>query len=146
MMNISLALECLKGIRVTADRLNDLSLQQGLLDLQGQLLTLQVSVLEREVENRTLLNELSRLKECRVTDRKLERVFGAYMLVESPRDKRGPYCVSCWDSKQVLQELLDAGSSVGYCPACKSELVIGPVDASATPARPRLTPLCTAAI
>jgi hypothetical protein len=146
MIDIALALNSLKALRATAERLQNLPLQQSLLDLQGQLLTLQVSVLEQEVENRTLVNELSRLRECRETERKLERVFGAYMLVESPREKFGPYCVSCWDSKQVLQELVDAGATVGYCPSCKSQLVIGPVDASGAGARNRSPSLRNASL
>jgi hypothetical protein len=147
MINVSLALDNLRTIRAAVDRLQDLSLQQSLLDLQGQLLTIQVAVLEQQVENRTLQNELSRLEECRETDRKLERVFGAYMVVDGPRDRRGPYCVSCWDNKQVLQALVDAGdTAVGYCPSCKSEPVVGPIDASRTAARIRATPLMSAAI
>lgn len=128
MLNVTQALERLKSIRVLADRLNDLPLQQELLDLQGQLLTLQVVALEQQIEHRTMQFELARLEECRETQRKLERVFGAYMKVEGPRDRSGPYCVPCWDGKQVLQILVEAGTAVGYCPSCKSEPDIGPAN------------------
>ena len=69
MNNIAVALEKLRLIRIAADRVNDLGLQQSLLDLQGQLLAVQVSVLEKEVERRELVNEITRLRECRETER-----------------------------------------------------------------------------
>lgn len=127
MVNVSLAMETLRTIRAAAERLHDMSLQQAVLDLQGQLLSLQVAALEQQVENRSLQIELARVTECRETERKLERVFGAYMLVDGLRDRRGPFCVACWDRRQQLQPLVDTDRGAGYCPVCKAEPVLGPV-------------------
>ena len=96
MINFTSALEMLKTVRNSANHLNDATLKQHLLDLQGHLLNLQVQVLEQQVDNRGLQNEVVRLRECLATERRLERVFDAYMVVESANKKRGPFCVTCW--------------------------------------------------
>ena len=121
MINFTNALEMLKAIRAASNVSNDSPIKQGLLDLQGQLLNLQVHVLEQQVENRSLQNEVVRLRECLATERNLERVFDAYMLVESSGTRRGPFCASCWNRKQLLQSLVEAGEGTGYCPACKDK-------------------------
>jgi hypothetical protein len=128
MANLAPALENLRIIRSAAERLQDTPLQQSLLDLQGQLLSLEVAVFEQQVENRALQAEVNRLAECRNIDHKLERCYGAYMLVQGPHDRQGPFCVACWDRRQWLQTLVPTGRNVGYCPSCKSEPIIGEVD------------------
>lgn len=119
MINFTNALEMLKAVRAAASQLNDPTLKQHLLDLQGHLLNLQVQVLEQQVDNRGLQNEVVRLRECLATERRLERVFDAYMVVESATKKRGPFCAACWNKKQMLQALIEGAGGMGYCASCK---------------------------
>lgn len=119
MINFTSALEMLKVVRANTNHLNDLTLKQHLLDLQGHLLNLQVQMLEQQVDHRGLQNEVVRLGECLATERRLERVFDAYMVSESPTKKRGPFCVACWNNKQILQALVQAEAGLGYCPSCQ---------------------------
>jgi hypothetical protein len=120
MASFSSAFELLQAARTAARELGSASVLQALLDLQGELLQLQVQTLEAQVENRELSNHLTRLRDNFSVQRKLERAADAYMLVESMDDRRGPYCAECWDTRDVLQLLLDAGEGTAYCPHCKS--------------------------
>ncbi|MEP6764244.1 MAG: hypothetical protein ABJB66_08045 [Gemmatimonadaceae bacterium] len=121
MINFTTVLEMLKSVRTSTNHLNDAMLKQNLLDLQGHLLNLQVQMLEQQVDNRGLQNEVVRMRECLATERRLERVFDAYMVVESPTRKRGPFCAVCWNKRQTLQALVEGGEGLGYCPSCKSK-------------------------
>ena len=121
MINFTTALDLLKALRVNTNHLSDPILKQQLLDLQGHLLNLQVQVLEQQVESRGLQNEVVRLRECLATERRLERVFDAYMVIESPDKRRGPFCAHCWNSKHMLQALVGAEDGFGYCPSCKDK-------------------------
>jgi hypothetical protein len=125
MLSFMEPLESLKGMRTIVDGLNNAPLKQGLLDLQGQLLTLQVQVLEQQVEMAALVAEVTRLRDYRDIDRKLSREYDAYVLVESAKDRRGPFCMHCWNRKQLLQPLVEAGAGVGYCPSCKETFRTG---------------------
>lgn len=125
MINFTSALELLRSVRGTARELDNDQISQGLLDLQGLLLMLQVQVLEQQVEARNLQSEATRLRSCLTTARKLERVHDSYFVVNNEADVRGPYCVSCWDRRDVLQALVDANDNAGYCPNCKSKVKTG---------------------
>lgn len=133
MITFTNALELLRNIRTTAQNVDDGSIAQGLLDLQGQLLSLQILALEQQVENRAMLNETIRLQSCLATARKLERVNDSYFLVQNEADIRGPYCVVCWDRRDVLQALVEAGDSAGYCPNCKTKVKTGKPNRFAVP-------------
>jgi hypothetical protein len=119
MINFGSALELLRTVRNSANEAGNAPVAQGLLDLQGQLLHLQVQMLEQQFENRSLQNETIRLRTCRLTERKMQRSVEAYVIMDDDSRVRGPYCVGCWETRDVLQELLDAGENSGYCPRCK---------------------------
>lgn len=133
MITFTNALELLRSIRTAALDVDSNSIAQGLLDLQGQLLSLQILALEQQVENRALLNETIRLQSCLSTARKLERVNDSYFLVQNEADIRGPYCVVCWDRRDVLQSLVEAGDAAGYCPNCKTKVKTGTLNRFAAP-------------
>ena len=138
MINFTNVLELLRNIRTAAHGVDNGLIEQGLLDLQGQLLTLQILSLEQQVENRSLQMEANRLSQCLATARKLERVYDSYFLINNEVDVRGPYCVSCWDRRDVLQSLVEAGESAGYCPNCKSKVRTGkPIMFAPTPSLKR---------
>lgn len=133
MINFSNSLELLRSIRTIAQETDNGPMAQGLLDLQGQLLGLQVQVLEQQVEGRALQNETTRLRSCLATARKLERVHDSYFLMQNEADVRGPYCVTCWDRRDVLQALVEAGDNAGYCPNCKTKVRTGKPSRFAAP-------------
>lgn len=135
MINFTNALELLRNIRTAAHDVDNGFIEQGLLDLQGRLLALQILALEQQVDNRSLQAETIRLTQCLATARKLERVHDSYFLVNNDVDVRGPYCVSCWDRRDVLQSLVEAGECAGYCPNCKTKVRTGkPARFGAVPA------------
>ncbi|MEO7361246.1 MAG: hypothetical protein ABI120_13020 [Gemmatimonadaceae bacterium] len=119
MIHFTYLLDLLRNLRATAQAVGNGSISQGLLDLQGQLLHLQVRVLEQQVQLRLVQDEAARLRGCLTTARRLQRVNEAYFVVKSETDVQGPYCVTCWDRREVLQELVEAGAGAGYCPNCK---------------------------
>lgn len=125
MINFTNALDLLRTIRSEAQELDNGTISQGLLDLQGRLLALQIQSLEQQVDNRALQAEAIRLSSCLATARRLERVNECYFLINDEADVRGPYCVSCWDRKDVLQPLVEAGENAGYCPNCKAKVKTG---------------------
>jgi len=120
MIQFSNVLDLLRILRGTAQSLGLAPISQGLLDLQGQLLHLQVQVLEQQMETRLMQDEAARLRGCLTTARRLQRVHEAYFVVNSDTDVRGPYCVTCWDRREVLQALVEAEEGAGYCPNCKA--------------------------
>ncbi|MDQ6611611.1 MAG: hypothetical protein M3Y64_04185 [Gemmatimonadota bacterium] len=126
MINFTNALELLNRIRASANLSADITLKQHLLDLQGQLLNLQVQMLEQHVENGRLQNEVTRFQECLATERGLKRHFDAYMVTDVCGRLSGPFCASCWASKQRLEPLVEAGNGLGYCPLCKQTARIAP--------------------
>ena len=119
MVNFTNTLNSLRNLRVAAQEIGHAEIAQGLLDLQGHLLGLQVQVLERQVEVRLLQTEATRLRGCLTTARQLQRVNDAYYLVKNEEPARGPYCLRCWDRREMLQGLVEVEEGVGYCPNCK---------------------------
>jgi hypothetical protein len=124
-INFSGVLRQLYALRDLARETDNEGLQQGLLDMQGMLLSLQVQALEHQVESRLVQNEAIRLRNCLTMARKMERVEDAYYVVYSGADVRGPFCVTCWDRRDILQGLIEADDEVGYCPTCKDKVRTG---------------------
>ncbi|GEM_PF-2296621 len=120
MANFSSAFELLQAARTAAREHGNAALSQAMLDLQGELLQLQVQTLEDQLEIRELSNHVTRLRANLVVQRKLELAEEAYVLVENSDEVRGPYCATCWDRRDVLQLLLNAGDERAYCPTCKT--------------------------
>ena len=119
MINFSNALDSLQHLRGAAQKAGDAQITQGLLDLQGELLGLQVQMLEQQVDARMFQDEAVRLRGLLSTARRLERVNDVYYLLQANGEEFGPYCKFCWDRREMLQTLVDAGEGAGYCPNCK---------------------------
>ena len=119
MADYSSAFLLLQASRTAARELGSAPVSQSLLDLQGELLQLQAQELELQLENRSLTTDVTRLRTSLAVQRKLTRALDAYLLVESEEDVRGPYCITCWDSREVLQLLVDAGEGMAYCRTCQ---------------------------
>jgi hypothetical protein len=75
--------------------------------------------MEQQIEDQTMQSTLRKLRWSLSIQRKLERRFDAYVLVKSKNDVRGPYCVTCWDVRDMLQDLVEADEGRGYCPICR---------------------------
>ena len=139
MIHFSNILDLLRNLRGAAKTSGHEPISQGLLDLQGQLLCLQVQVLEQQVETRLIQAETARLRGCLTTQRRLQRVNEAYFVVMSEADVRGPYCVTCWDRREVLQALVEAEEEAGYCPNCKVKVRTGRTEAESPKSRKAVT-------
>ena len=139
MIHFSNILDLLRNLRGAAKTCGHQPISQGLLDLQGQLLCLQVQVLEEQVETRLMQAETARLRGCLTTQRRLQRVNEAYFVVMSEADVRGPYCVTCWNRREVLQALVEAEEEAGYCPNCKVKVRTGRTEAESPKSRKAVT-------
>ncbi|MGV3711130.1 MAG: hypothetical protein ACO1Q7_20080 [Gemmatimonas sp.] len=128
-INFSPALKQLYALRDLAREAHHDALEQGLLDLQGVLLGLQVQSLEQQVEGRLVHNEAIRLRNCLSMAKKLKRVDDAYYVTHHDGDTRGPYCVTCWERRDILQGLIEGEDETGYCPNCKDKVQTGRPDA-----------------
>lgn len=120
MVNFSSAFELLQAARTASRELGNAPVSQLLLDLQGQLLQLQVHMLEQQMEGQESAEKVSKLTEHLAVQRKLERAQDAYVLAAGKDDVRGPYCTKCWDSRNALQLLIHAGEGLGCCPICQT--------------------------
>lgn len=120
MINFSGALDSLRNLRAAAQDAGSVQIEQGLIDLQEWLLNVQIQVLEQQVDARLLQSETHHLRDLLSTARSLERVNEAYYLCNEERVDLGPYCVTCWDRREVLHALVEAGEGHGYCSHCKA--------------------------
>lgn len=86
--------------------------RMALLDLMDQ-------VSDLEEENRELRRENAELRERLASRKRLERVGGAYFLLEDDGSKTGPVCPQCYEEDKivVILERANGGASCSRCRA-----------------------------
>lgn len=84
--------------------------RMALLDLMDQ-------VSDLEEENRELRRENAELRERLASRKRLERVGGAYFLLEDDGSKTGPVCPQCYEADEIacILEGSKAGSRCARC-------------------------------
>lgn len=84
--------------------------RMALLDLMDQ-------VSDLEEENRELRRENAELRERLASRKRLERVGGAYFLLEDDGSKTGPVCPQCYEADKiaVILERANGGASCSRC-------------------------------
>ena len=84
--------------------------RMALLDLMDQ-------VSDLEEENRELRRENAELRERLASRKRLERVGGAYFLLEDDGSKTGPVCPQCYEEDKiaVILERANGGASCSRC-------------------------------
>lgn len=120
MVSFSSAFQLIQSARRAAQDVQSMPLSQLLLDLQGQLLHMQVELLEQQVTMQDLASDANRVRATLSMQRRLERSLESYFLTEGREGVRGPYCVTCWHTRDALQLLIDAADETGYCPTCQT--------------------------
>lgn len=88
-------------------------------DLYRQILDLREEVFDLREENLRLKKELSRIFESGTTDAELERRGNVYFRVSTePNVKEGPFCMTCWDSDQLLVNVIMNDEGYFKCGRC----------------------------
>ena len=82
------------------------------------LLELREQVYDLEDENRMLKRENSELRERLAARKKLERIGGAYYVLEDDGSKTGPVCPHCYIEDGLVM-ILEGSANGARCARCK---------------------------
>ena len=94
--------------------------QAGNIELYQKILDLQAQALELIEEKATLKSQLRELQDTKAIGQSLVFEANGYWRNTPDNLREGPFCSSCWDSKNVLVRLHDISSHACYgCPACR---------------------------
>lgn len=102
---IRAAASVISGIDSIAER-------ERLMDLVRKLEEAETEMRDLRRRNEALAAELARRKA-------LERIGGAYWLIEGDGTKTGPVCPRCYEETGIVH-LLERRKDGAYCPACKT--------------------------
>ena len=96
-----------------ARQLGSVNIQQGI-ELQAEVLTMQEKLQSLRAEN-TALKDL-----CQI-DGELELRENAYWRPTAAKTRQGPFCRSCWDTRQLLVVLNIHEDGHQSCPSCSRQ-------------------------
>jgi hypothetical protein len=112
-------LDELKSVVTTIQKIDNIELYRQILDLQQEVLAL-------VAENVELKAQLAAINEQLLRKQNLRFEYNAYWLGETLETSDGPFCATCWDTKQQLVRMLVANRNPQWsrCQPCDSSLKI----------------------
>lgn len=103
-----------KEVAELVRKYNDLDLYDKIVDLRDEIFNL-------KEENISLKEKNKELEEAFKIKGNIEREGNVYFLVESDGNKRGPFCLTCWDDDRKLINVTKervSGKYVFICGRC----------------------------
>lgn len=103
-----------KSVAKLIQDVGNIELKQMIVNLQGEI----VNLVQERNELREQVGELENALKIK---KSLTFEDNAYWVVKEDKAREGPFCPACWDSKNQLIHLVDAGGSYSpfVCPSCK---------------------------
>lgn len=94
-----------------------IQLQDCLLGLQSQLFEIDQRAEKLTADKRLLRAEIERMQSVELIQKSLAREGNAYFRTEDGH-RTGPFCLTCWDTANVLVNLIIGARGVANCGRC----------------------------